>query len=249
VEEMLKEGLIQPSTNAFSSPMLLVKKKDKGYRFYVDYRHHNAITVKGSFLVPVIDELLDELGQASWFSTLDLCAGFHQISMEPSNCFKTPLQTHVGHYEFREMSFGLTGAPHTFQRAMNSTLAPLLRKNVLVFFDDILVYSKSYSDYVMHLKEMFQLLLDHQWKVKLSKCSFAQRQISYLGYIINENGLANCPNKIKIVVDWPTPSCVKELRSFLGLTGYYRRFIKHFGIISRPLNDLLKKNCVYVWTN
>jgi hypothetical protein len=205
--------------------------------------------VKGSFPVPVIDELLDELGQASWFSTLDLCAGFHQIPIESSDCFNIAFQTHLGHYEFRVMSFGLTGAPHTFQRAMNSTLPPLLRNSVLVFFDDILIYSKSYSKHLVHLKEVFQLLLDHQWKVKLSKCAFAQRQISYLGYIISENGLATCPSKIQVVADWPTPGCVKELRSFLGLTGYYRKFIKHFGIIARPLNDLLKKNCVFTWTD
>jgi hypothetical protein len=134
VQDMLKQGLIQPSTSPFSSPMLLVKKKDGSYRFCVDHRHLNAITRKCEYPVPIIEELLDELQSASWFSTLDLCSGFHQIQMDPTDTFKTAFQTHEGHYEFRAMSFGLTGAPHTFQRAMNATLSSLLRKIVLVFF-------------------------------------------------------------------------------------------------------------------
>jgi hypothetical protein len=139
VQEMLDAGLIQISTSPFSSLVLLVKKKDKTFRFCVDYRQLNALTVKGQFPVPIIDEFLDELKGASWFSSLDLCAGFHQIPLNPEDCYKTTFQTHFGHFEFRVMSFGLTGAPHSFQRAMNSTLAHLLRKCVLVFFDDILI--------------------------------------------------------------------------------------------------------------
>jgi hypothetical protein len=148
VKEMLQAGLIQRSTSAFSSPVLLVKKKDKSYRFGIDYRHLNAITQKRQYPVHVIDEFLDELHQASWFFTLDLCAGFHQIPMDPTDSFKTTFQTHSGHFEFRVMSCSLTSAPHTFQRAMNPTLATLLRKCVLVFFYDILVYNKSYEEQV-----------------------------------------------------------------------------------------------------
>jgi hypothetical protein len=177
VHEMLSTGLIQHSNNPFSSPVLLVKKKDNSYKFCVDYRHLNVITSKGQYPVPIIEEFMDELKQVSWFTTLDLCAGFHQIQMDPIDSHKTAFQTHAGHYEFRVMSFGLTGAPHTFQKAMNSTLAPLLRKCVLVFFDDILVYSSSFEDHVYHLEQVLQILQQDQWRVKLAKCAFAKRKI------------------------------------------------------------------------
>jgi hypothetical protein len=195
VQEMLEAGLIHNSSSPFFSPVLFVKKKDGSYRFCVDYCHLNAITEKEQYPMPVIDEFLDELHGASWFSSLDLCAGFHQIPMTPTDYFKTTFQTHVGHYEFKVMSFELTGAPHTFQKAMNSTLAPLLRKCALVFFDDILIYSKSYGEHVQHLEQVFKILQEQQWRVKLSKRSFAQRVVSYLGYVINQAGVSTCPAK------------------------------------------------------
>jgi hypothetical protein len=249
VQEMLAAGFIQKSSSPFSSSVLLVKKKDNSWRFCVDYRHLNAITVKGKFPVPIIDEFLDELSQASWFSNLDLRSGFHQIRLKPGEEFKTAFQTHFGQFEFRVVPFGLTGAPGTFQDAMNTTLAPYLRKFVLVFFDDILIYSKSWAEHLTHIKLVFDLLLRDQWKIKLSKCAFAQRQISYLGHIISEQGVGTDPIKISAIANWPTPSSVKELRSFLGLAGYYRKFVRNFGIISKLLTELLKKNVLFVWTH
>lgn len=146
------------------------------------------------------------------------------------------------------MAFGLTGAPGTFQEAMNSTLAPYLRKFVLVFFDDILIYSRTFEEHIMHIKLVFELLVKDQWKVKFSKCTFAQKQISYLGYVISEQGVSTDPAKISAISQWPSPTNAKELRSFLGLAGYYRKFVRHFGVISKTLTELLKKHTIFVWT-
>lgn len=199
IKEMLDKGLIQKSTSPFSSAVLLVKKKDGTWRFCVDYPHLNAITIKRKYPVPIIDEFLDELSKASWFSCLDLRAGFHQIRLKPGEECKTTFQTHNDHVEFRVMAFGLTGAPGSFQEAMNSTLSPYLRKFVLVFFDDILIYSSSYEEHVVHLRLVFELLAKKQWRIKLSKCSFAQREIKYVGHVISERGVSTDPSKISAI--------------------------------------------------
>lgn len=240
---MLQQGIIRPSVSAFSSPVLLVKKKDDSYRLYVDFRHMNALTQKSKFPVPVFDELHG----ARWFSTLDLRSGFHQILVCSGKEYKTALQTHFGQYEFNVMVFGLTGTPGTFQGAMNVTLAPGLHKFVLVFFDDILIYSHSLEEHVSHIHQVFQWLRAGQWKLKLSKCSFARESISYLGHVVRAAGLATDASKIKAIVDWPVPTTIKELCGFLGLTGYYRKFVRHFGIIAKPLTNLLKKDQMFVW--
>lgn len=216
VAEMLQKGIIQPSLSAFSSPVLLVKKKDGSWRFCVDYHHLNALTVKSSFPIPVFDELIDELARAKWFSTLDLNSGYHQIRLRKGEEFKTAFQTHFGHFEFRVLAFGLCGAPGTFQGAMNTTLAPLLRKCVLVFFDDILVYSETFEDHLVHLRLVLQLLSKDQWLVKRSKCKFGQQQLLYLGHVLSPDGIATDPAKVEAVSSWPQPTNVKELRSFLG---------------------------------
>lgn len=249
VADMLQNGVIQPSSSPFSSPVLLVQKKDLTWRFCIDYRHLNAITVKNRYPLPIIDELLDELAGSSIFISLDLRAGYHQIRMKPEDEHKTAFKTHNGHFEFRVMSYGLTGAPATFQGLMNTVLAPLLRKGVLVFIDDILIYSKDLTDHVLKLRQVFQILHVHQLKVKRSKCSFAQSTLTYLGHVISKDGVSTDPKNIQAVQQWAVPANVKEVRGFLGLAGYYRKFVRHFGVISRPLTDLLKKHVVFVWTS
>uniref|UniRef100_J3KY79 Reverse transcriptase domain-containing protein n=1 Tax=Oryza brachyantha TaxID=4533 RepID=J3KY79_ORYBR len=235
------------STSPFSSPALLVKKKDGSWRLCIDYRQLNDITIKRKYPLPVIDELLDELAGAKYFSKLDLRAGYHQIRLVKGEEPKTAFQTHFGQFEYKVMSFGLTGAPATFQEAMNDTLSPVLKKYALVFFDDILIYGADLASHVVHLRHVLQLLHEHQWKVKLSKCSFGQQQLFYLGYIIGVHGVSTDPEKVKAVVDWPVPKNLKQLRGFLGLAGYYRKFVKNFGVISKPLTNLLRKSKGFHW--
>jgi hypothetical protein len=249
VAKLLESGIIQHSTSHFSSPAILVKKKDGTWHLCVDYRALNSMTVISKYPVPIIDELLDELAGASWFSKMDLRAGYHQIHLAEGEEYKTAFQTHSGHWEYKVMPFGLAGAPATFLGAMNATLAPLLRRCVIVFFDDILVYSDSLQEHIQHLQAVLQLLQRDHWQVKLSKCSFGQQQISYLGHVINKAGVASDPQKIAKVANWPVPVNSKDVRSFLGLAGYYRKFVQHFGIIARPLFNLLKKGAPFVWTS
>jgi len=187
-------------------------------------------------------QTVDELFGAQYFSKLDLRSGYHQIRVKDEDCFKTAFKTHHGLYEWRVMPFGLTNTPITFQSLMNSIFAKVLCKFVLVFFDDILVYSPDWKTHIQHLRQVLELLKKHTLFAKLSKCSFGQTQMEYLGHVVSRDGVKVDSTKIQVVTHWPIPSSIRKLQAFLGLASYYHKFIRHFAVVATPLTDLLKKD-------
>jgi hypothetical protein len=191
--------------------------------------------------MPLINEILDELAGTQFFTSLDMTAGYHQIRMAEEDEFKTAFKTHHGHYQFRVMPFGLTNAPATFQCAMNTALETFLRKFVMVFLDNILIYSPSLEEHYNHLRMVLAKLREHQFFLKHKKCAFVKKELQYLGHVISREGVATDPTKTVAMLAWPRPRNVSELRGFLGLIGYYRKFVCGFGILARPLTQLLQK--------
>lgn len=200
------------------------------------------------FPIPVVEELLDELKDAIFFTKLDLRSGYHQVRMHPDDVAKTAFRTHHGHFEFLVMPFGLTNAPSTFQALMNEILKPLLRRCVLVFFDDILIFSRTETEHLQHVCAVFLILEQHGLVLKRSKCSFGERRLHYLGHVIEKGVVSMDKGKIQAVQEWPRPRSIKALRGFLGLTGYYRRFIHNYGVIAAPLTALLKRDA-FIWSD
>jgi hypothetical protein len=248
VNDMLDKGWIRPSTSSFASPVLLVKKHDGSIRMCVDYRALNKITVKDRYPLPHTDELTDRLSKAKYLTKLDLRAGYHQVRIADNDINKTAFITRYGLYEYLVMPFGLCNAPSTFMRMMNDILRPLLDVCVIVFIDDILIYSETEEQHHIDVCQVFDLLRQHKLYVKLSKCEFFKHEVEFLGHIVGNGHIKMCPSKISAILEWPTPSSITDIRSFIGLCNYYRKFIQGFSTITSPLIELTRNDIPFIWT-
>jgi len=247
LDDLLSKGFIRPSVSPFGAPILFVKKKDGSLRMCVDYRALNKMTIKNRYALPRIDDLLDRLAGAKVFTKMDLRSGYHQIKIAPEDIPKTAFRTRYGHYEFTVLPFGLCNAPATFQRLMNDIFRKQLDKYVLVYLDDILVYSRTIEEHREHLRTVLQILRENKLYAKRSKCEFAVPSCEYVGHIISGEGIKPHPDKVKAILEWPTPTNPHEVKSFLGSAHYYRRLIKDCSKITAPLSTLLKANQPWHW--
>ncbi len=245
LKDLIDHDFIQPSTSPYGAPVIFVQKKDGSQRMCIDYRALNKITIKNRHPLPRIDELLDRIFGAKWFTKIDLRSGYFQVPMALEDIPKTAFRTRYGHFEFRVMPFGLTNAPATFQAMMNSVLDGLVDKCVVNLLDDILIYSNTLEEHVQHLEAVLQRLEQHQLYAKLSKCEFARKELEFVGFNVSADGLKPTPGKVQAVQEWPEPKTVKELRSFLGFCNFYRRFIRDYASTAAPLTDLTKEGA---WT-
>ncbi|KAL0540278.1 hypothetical protein IC582_024512 [Cucumis melo] len=248
LQELLDKGFIRPSVSPWGAPVLFVKKKDGSMRLCIDYRELNKVTVKNRYPLPRIDDLFDQLQGATVFSKIDLRSGYHQLRIKDEDIPKTAFRSRYGHYEFIVMSFGLTNAPAVFMDLMNRVFREFLDTFVIVFIDDILIYSKTEAEHEEHLRMVLQTLRDNKLYAKFSKCEFWLKQMSFLGHVVSKAGVSVDPAKIEAVTGWTRPSTVSEVRSFLGLAGYYRRFVENFSRIATPLTQLTRKGAPFVWS-
>ena len=247
LDDMLQQKIVEPASGPWSSPIVLVSKKDGTPRFCVDYRRINNLTRKDAHPLPRIDDTLDALSGAKWFSTIDLASGYWQVEVEPSDREKTAFATPFGLHQFRVMPFGLCNAPSTFQRLMELVLAGLHWSTCLVYLDDIIIYSRTIDEHLKHLGEVLERLRLAGLKLKPSKCYLLQKSVHYLGHIISEHGVGTDPQKTHCVKQWAIPTSVEELRQFLGLATYYRKFVKNFAQVASPLYRLTERNKTWTW--
>ncbi|GJU23989.1 putative reverse transcriptase domain-containing protein [Tanacetum coccineum] len=247
LKELSDKGFIRPSSSPWGAPVLFVKKKDGSFRMCIDYRELNKLTVKNRYPLPRIDDLFDQLQGSSVYSKIDLRSGYHQLRVREEDIPKTAFRTRYGHYEFQVMPFGLTNAPAVFMDLMNRVCKPYLDKFVIVFIDDILIYSKNKQEHEEHLKLILELLKKEELYAKFSKCEFWIPKVQFLGHVIDSEGIHVDLAKIESIKDWTSPKSPTEIRQFLGLAGYYRRFIEGFSKIAKPMTKLTQKKVKFVW--
>ncbi|GJV86898.1 putative reverse transcriptase domain-containing protein [Tanacetum coccineum] len=247
LQELSEKGFIRPSSSPWGAPVLFVKKKDGTFRMCIDYRELNKLAIKNRYPFPRIDDLFDQLEGSSMYSKIDLRFGYHQLRIREEDIPITAFWTRYGHYEFQVMPFGLTNAPAVFMDLMNRVCKPYLDKFVIVFIDDILIYSKSKEEHEEHLKIILHLLKEEKLYEKFSKYNFWLDSMKFLGHVIDSKGVHVDPAKIEAIKNWAAPTTLIEVRKFLGLAGYYRRFIECFSLIAKPLTKLTQKNKKYEW--
>ncbi|GJP43588.1 hypothetical protein CLOM_g3032 [Closterium sp. NIES-68] len=247
LDYLLAKGFIRPSTSPFAAPILFTPKKDGGLRMCTDYRALNRVTIKSRYPIPRTDKLIDNLRGARYFSKIDLRGGYHQIRVFTDDCHKTAFRTRYGSYEYKVMPFGLTNAPSTFQLTMNGVFRDLLNKCVIMYLDDILIYSKTREQHLKDLEAVFQLLQQHQLITKGSKCEFLKQEMEFLGHVISTEGIRIDPKKLWAIQEWKPPTNLQQPQSFLGFVNYVRRFIPNMAGLTGPLIDLLQKGIFYEW--
>lgn len=249
VKQMLEQGIIEKSDSPWSSAVVLVQKKDGSTRFCVDYRDLNDLTVKDSYPLPRIDDTLDALAGAQWFSTIDLKSGYHQVLMAEEDKAKTAFSFGQGLWQFKVMPFGLCNAPATFERLMERVLEGLLWKAALVYLDDVLVYGNSFEEELSRLETVFQRMQKASLKLNPLKCELFCEEVPFLGHLVSREGVKTDPQKVAAVRDWPTPCAVTDVRSFVGLCTYYRRFVRDFASVASPLHRLTEKGAKFEWND
>ena len=247
LDDNLQKGFITPSESPAGSPILFVKKKDGSLRLCVDYRKLNNITVKNRYPLPLIGDLIDKLQDATVYTKIDLRGAYNLIRISPGEEWKTAFRCRYGLFEYRVMPFGLTNAPASFQHLMNHVFHDLLDKNVIVYLDDILIYSRSMEEHTQHVKDVLARLQQNKLYAKHEKCEFHASKVEFLGFVISPSGVSMDSNKVAAVTNWPRPKTVKEVQSFLGFANFYRRFINQFAKLSNPLHELSKKGVDFLW--
>ncbi|WMV58989.1 hypothetical protein MTR67_052374, partial [Solanum verrucosum] len=249
LKDLLEKGFIRPSQSPWGAPVLFVKKKDGSLRMCIDYRQLNRVTVKNKYPLPRIDDLFDQLQGASHFSKIDLRSGYHQVKVRECDIPKTAFRTRYGHYEFVVMSFGLTNAPAIFMDLMNRIFKPYLDSFVVVFIDDILIYSHSEEEHMGHLRVVLERLREEKLYAKYEKCEFWLKEVAFLGHVVLGDGIKVDPKKTDVIRNWPRPLTPSDIRSVLGLAGYYRRFVNGFSSIASPMTKLTQKKAKFEWTD